>query len=588
MIRYYSVSNGVFSELYTNNYLEGYFSVRGDSEASVIAEDGLRVFAVVAYKSNPASYPYATEPGIYFRQDASFCVHSLTINEYEGLPFNMEKIPTELLPEDIGTGGGGGVSSWNDLTDRPFGETIVKGDTLTWDGDMTGKVYAEMEIPVDDEGNTTTAYVVKVSDAIPTFEELQSGGIITAHMGGTSNVMEWGNDKDLHYIDMGNAMLDENGLSLPVIAKEDNTNVMGMFTLPEKGVYIMSAPAMGVYVGSFTINNYTGFEATEVKTIDPKYLPESHQFGEITVMSDTLTWDGDMIGKPVVSLDMGGDGVMNFCKVSEAVPTIEDLSDGLTMTVAGIGTESLPADELDTGAGYIYAQAAAIVSKPNTTVEVVGLTFPETGTWLIQQSMEGMSMYIGKITIPNYTGFETMEINPINSKYLPEPLQFGEGVVYRDKLTWDGDPTGLDAVTIVEGYSYMYRVSDSVPTLTDLLAGYTVVNNEGRAANGGAEDITIMGDAFAAGGVLGSVIFVPKDGTSVGGTNSIIVPRKGTYFVQNRLDSGGPLNWVAEFSINNFKFSTTGIKPLDSKYLPTDYIQSMIDTSLGVIENGSY
>ena len=158
--------------------------------------------------------------------------------------------------------------------DTAYGETTVMGDTLTWDRDMTGKVYAEFEMPVDDEGNTTTAYLVKVSNAIPTFEEVQSGGTITAYMDGMSNTVEWGNDKEYCYTDMGNIFLDES-MQLPMIAKEDNVDVMGMFTLPEKGVYIMSVPAMGMYVGSFTINNYTGFETTEVKTIDSKYLPIS-------------------------------------------------------------------------------------------------------------------------------------------------------------------------------------------------------------------------------------------------------------------------------------------------------------------------
>lgn len=177
----------------------------------------------------------------------------------------------KLLQGIIDNGVGGGASSWNDLTDKPFYEETVMGDTLTWDGDMTGKVYAEFEMPIDDEGNTTTAYFVKVSDSIPTFEDLQSGGTTTAYMGGMSQTLEWGGDKDYYYTDMGNVLLDES-MQLPIIAKEDNVDVMGMFTLPEKGVYSMCAPAMGMYVGSFTINNYTGFEMVEITPIDPKYL----------------------------------------------------------------------------------------------------------------------------------------------------------------------------------------------------------------------------------------------------------------------------------------------------------------------------
>ena len=331
MIRYYAVSNGTFSELYTSSYLENYFGVRGDSEASVIAEDGLRVFAVVAYKSNPASYPYVTEPGIYLRQDDSRCVHSLTINEYEGLPLNMEKIPAEFLPEDIGTGGGGGgVSSWNDLTDKPFGETTTYGDTLTW--------------------------------------------------------------------------------------------------------------------------------------------------------------DGDMIGRPVVTSDMGEDGIINFCKVSESIPTLDDISNGVIATVAGMGALEVPSDSIDAGDGYAFAEGFCIISKPNATVEAVGLTFHETGTWLMSHSLDGITMYIGELTIPNYTGFETTEIKTIDSKYIPiskkktfyiknpvDVLASEQPRIYTDKeLTVKATPQKVYDAYITDGVFLAYGDHKHMP-----LNAYSTTNEDG-------------------------------------------------------------------------------------------------------------
>lgn len=194
--------------------------------------------------------------GVYFVYTPPSCViTSLTVNGANFETTGIKPLDIKYLPES-----------------HQFGETIVMGDTLTWDGDMTGRVYAEMEMPVDDEGNTVTAYLVKISDAVPTFEDLQSGGIATAFNGSESMPIEFGDGLDFYYIDMGNVLLDEQ-MQMPVIAKEDNVDVMGMFTLPEKGVYVMAVPAMGMYVGSFTINNYTGFATTEFKTIDSKYLP---------------------------------------------------------------------------------------------------------------------------------------------------------------------------------------------------------------------------------------------------------------------------------------------------------------------------
>ena len=200
---------------------------------------------------------------------------AIITGENEDLPEPRSSTEREFY-EAAKKGFGGSVSSWNDLTDKPFGETTVMGDTLTWDGDMTGKVYVELEYPVDDEGNTTPAYFVKVSNVVPTFEELQSGGTTIATQGGDAVTSEWGYDKDQYYIDMGTVMLDE-ALTLPIIVKEDNTDLtetLGMpLVFPKKGIYFINIPLAEMTITSFTINNYAGFEMEVVETIDPKYLP---------------------------------------------------------------------------------------------------------------------------------------------------------------------------------------------------------------------------------------------------------------------------------------------------------------------------
>ena len=225
--------------------------------AAVAFEDGARVLGTTL-----------DEKGIYFVQNDMVITHSLTISEYAPAT-EVVPIPYEFLPES-----------------HQFGDTTTYGGTLTWDGDMTGKVYAEMEMPIDEEGNTVPVYFVKVSDSVPTFEDLQSGGTAMAYQGGASMTISWGNDTDFYYIDAGNVMLDET-MQLPMIAKEDNVNVMDMFTLPEKGVYVMSMPSDGIYIGGFTISNYTGFETVKTSYFRNKYLDFMEKVG-----SDTLEWDG--------------------------------------------------------------------------------------------------------------------------------------------------------------------------------------------------------------------------------------------------------------------------------------------------------
>lgn len=254
----------------TMNYPEGTMAVMSATKGAVIAFNGLPL-AVVAFEDGMTYMGNTFEKGISFAQDDIVITHSLTIKDYPTVGINP--IPVEYMPES-----------------HQFGETTTYGDTITWDGDMTGRAYVEMELPIDDEGNTVPAYFVKVSDAVPTFEELQSGGTITAYMGGGSAPMEFGEDKDLYYLDMGNIMLDETMQQLPIIAKEDNVDVMEMFTLPQKGVYILSVPAAELYIGSFTINNYTGFESVEINTIDTKYL------GSFDDIHRTYFYEGEVNG----------------------------------------------------------------------------------------------------------------------------------------------------------------------------------------------------------------------------------------------------------------------------------------------------
>ena len=143
--------------------------------------------------------------------------------------------------------------------DTSFGEKTVMGDTLTWDGDMTGR--EKVAVPVADgiEG-----YFVHISDIVPTYEELQAGGsCVTAGQLKPFTAEEVADLEGILAV----------GESI-VIVKEDNTDLTDMIgvIVPKKGIYVMSIPALGVLIDSFTINNYTGFETTEIKTIDSKFI----------------------------------------------------------------------------------------------------------------------------------------------------------------------------------------------------------------------------------------------------------------------------------------------------------------------------
>ena len=156
-------------------------------------------------------------------------------------------------------GGGGGVSSWNDLTDKPFGEDesgniiqldnkylepfeTVGGDTLTWDGNT--------------EGLACVADIIyKVSDKSFTVEELANAVVILSD-GTQITAVE------------SDTMVNDNKLiiisEVVFIATEECIGIdYDGITFNEVGVYFFNTE--GLYVSSLTINGYTGFTTTKLK-----------------------------------------------------------------------------------------------------------------------------------------------------------------------------------------------------------------------------------------------------------------------------------------------------------------------------------
>lgn len=144
--------------------------------------------------------------------------------------------------------------------DTAFGETTTYGDTLTWDGSTDG-LY-----------NPSGSAFYLVSDALPTYEEIKGNGSVSVMISGNAMTL------DLSMI-TGSGMIADGTIGkeyvmLPegcgfVIYQENVT--WGGITFERPGIYFGNTVGVG-YIQSLTINGYTGFETTEVKTIDPKYI----------------------------------------------------------------------------------------------------------------------------------------------------------------------------------------------------------------------------------------------------------------------------------------------------------------------------
>lgn len=312
---------------------------------------------------------------------------------------------------------GGGVTSWNDLTDKPFEETITTASALTWDGNTEG-------LP-----KYRTYY--RVSDAVLTEEDLANGYTVTLNNGDTytdDDLALFGDFTDGWEIDdfYGSVGVDK---PIVLIAPHDDI-VYG-----QKGIYFINESDK--FIASFKVNSYT-FETITVKSLDSKYLPEYLQlkdskldkeylpdfawrditnkpFGATYTPSDTLTWDGDPEGyeSAIKSGTYFSDALAY--KISDATPTMEDLANGYTVRWPygdSMTEQDYPADEWN---GVIsLADGYCFIATTKFTDEE-GKICPK-GTYFVYNSK---SDRVVSLTIPGYTGFEAIEINKLSPKYLP-------------------------------------------------------------------------------------------------------------------------------------------------------------------------
>ena len=222
--------------------------------------------------SKTVTIPNCANPFIVWVNGAKYSYPAGTEQEVpdevaEIIEAHHKKHEEPSFPTEAPFGGGGGVSSWNDLTDKPFGDSPTGGDALKWDGNTEGLVSAG-----------GSAY--KVSDAIPTMADLANGCTITLSTGETFEITA---------DNMGDLVIDFTVSGMPgiaiaefaLIALEDNADlseIYGSFVAPKKGVYFMNLD--GMFTSSLTIPGYTGFPST--KKIDPKYLPEVAEEFKVT------------------------------------------------------------------------------------------------------------------------------------------------------------------------------------------------------------------------------------------------------------------------------------------------------------------
>lgn len=208
------------------------------------------------------------------------CIYVL--GEDESLESVPEEYPVVIDPDGEADGGGGGVTSWNDLTDKPFGE--VESEILTYDGRLSKPYTTFYETETD--GVLVFAHFVKVSDSVPKVEDLDGKEITIV----TQNILEE-DTVTKKIFPAGDDSFEDDGLVfindieivvVPYDAYIIEKESWGKFIFPSKGVYVtcitLTMPGQPMvstsYVKSFAVPGYV-FKQTV--PIEEKYIPDSIQ-----------------------------------------------------------------------------------------------------------------------------------------------------------------------------------------------------------------------------------------------------------------------------------------------------------------------
>lgn len=141
---------------------------------------------------------------------------------------------------------------------------------------------------------------------------------------------------------------------------------------------------------------------------DKPFYEETTEVG-----GDTLTWDGNTDGH-VTFVD-------SYVHVSDAVPTMDDFSNGFVWRNADGETE-ITADSISDNGGMLMCEYVMVVPYDNFALEGAPIAFEKKGIYLVIEFGEQ------SITIPDYNGFETTTIKPLDQKFLPE------SVITKEKL----------------------------------------------------------------------------------------------------------------------------------------------------------
>ena len=199
---------------------------------------------------------------------------------------------------------GGGVSSWNDLTDKPFYEESVTLD-IHWDGEIGDRVSVDMD----------GTYLVHVSDYVLTDELV---GTTMCYTSTDENGVTAEESVVLEAGDIwpyGNITMIYSGCA--AVVPHDNTNFMGIL-FPKAGIYFNKTQEL-------VTTSLTG-EATIVNMLDNKYV-DSH---DSVTLNLSYTYDESTGSYNNITSDLGFADVLDAWKHGQGIYICIPTNDGMS------------------------------------------------------------------------------------------------------------------------------------------------------------------------------------------------------------------------------------------------------------------
>ena len=198
------------------------------------------------------------------------------------------------------------------VKNRTHYEGVITSDTLTWDGNIEGKI-----------GVNDMFYLV--SEAALTFEDFANGAIVTyIYSNGNIIQREWTSDR-IDVRDNGSFELaNQQVIVIPESAAGTNGPYSDTF-FEKAGIYFLNYE--GIYTSALTINGYS-FETPYIKKLDLKFLPDN----------------------------IGGDGSDIY--VQETEPENPEVGDIWVDTSVGAAIEAQPLSILQGGTGATTIEQA--------------------------------------------------------------------------------------------------------------------------------------------------------------------------------------------------------------------------------------